>query len=917
MKNKAKRIVSALCALAMFAAMVPAAAFAEEPGTDSTPTTTQTDPSIEPQNFGWCDPDRDDLDKKVTSTVPMSIAVGEVAILDNNESPYYKWFSADKNDSFVNFVDKGDGTATVEGVKPVNPGKVDIYYIEYAGPWMLVETKVVKYQITVQEPQKITVSEAIDNLKVTTTVDGNELDENGEAINSTFSFRLTAADSTDVIANLTATIPAGSTGPVELSLENGAETELPNGDYTIAVVGADNLVWQDTGDVVTFTVSSQDVTLTSADNKIENKLATYTVTYDDGIDAPEASVAVPDAAICKYNFNYTVSDVVPTRDGYTFAGWKLTYGENDEVVAMSEGDNLVQPANNIQIQGNVTLTAQWTQNPVIVPGEPGTATVAGSVDIDKTATDLVNDQSNVTLSVGGSQEEKAAYVLFLLDKSTSTDVRDEASKMLKELMGQVDAGYTVNVAVMSFERSYKLVLDWTALNADNYATIEDGINEKLSESGTNIYLGLREAKKKLDALTNVDPSYKHLVLLTDGITYLWSKDDPADTSVYSIYSENISNLEESINAGNDMMVKHHPNYESFIEEFNNMKKWMSDYGTQIADDINIYQHVYGQGQYLADVKGYKQDSTYSGAGFVQENNDYIPGEVLLSHFSANEAAIYLSTTVWQQIIDSGYHAYAIADTTGDANVKGSNAYNAALYPWASNFIYGLSTIGGYTSKVGSDNVSGMFNAVQSSVVYAIEKGTVTDVIGDNFDVAGIDSFKLTVGGVEVPGTVSGNTVTFGDGKYVVTYEPATDTTKERFTWDITTPVESAKPVQLTYTVKLVNKSTAAGNYSVPTNEEATLTYTSTTGGEGSETFPVPTVSYTVEAPAPVQTPATNTTTATGSSKPVEEATPTPTPAAVVVPQTSDDMPLVTLISVAGIAAAAVVVLVVMRRRRKQ
>ena len=35
MKNKAKRIVSAVCALAMCAAMLPAAAFADEPTADS------------------------------------------------------------------------------------------------------------------------------------------------------------------------------------------------------------------------------------------------------------------------------------------------------------------------------------------------------------------------------------------------------------------------------------------------------------------------------------------------------------------------------------------------------------------------------------------------------------------------------------------------------------------------------------------------------------------------------------------------------------------------------------------------------------------------------------------------------------------------------------------------------------------
>ena len=41
----------------------------------------------------------------------------------------------------------------------------------------------------------------------------------------------------------------------------------------------------------------------------------------------------------------------------------------------------------------------------------------------------------------------------------------------------------------------------------------------------------------MDALTEVDAAYKHIVLVTDGITYLWSNsEDTSDTKLYSIYS---------------------------------------------------------------------------------------------------------------------------------------------------------------------------------------------------------------------------------------------------------------------------------------------------------------------------------------------------------------------------------------------
>lgn len=757
--------------------------------------------------------------------------------------------------------------------------------------------------ITVQEPQKITVGDAIDNLKVTTTVDGNELDENGEAINSTFSFRLTAADSTDVIANLTATIPAGSNGPVLLSLSDAEAAELSDGTYTIAAIGADSPAWLDTEDVVTFTVTGQDVTLTSTDNNIENNLATYTVTYQAG--AEDAGITVPSVESHHYNEIVTLPEA--TRTGYTFLGWRVY----DSTLAADEQDLTVY--NELQITKDTTLKAVWFKNPgeeqpVPPTGEPSVA--EDGVQVNKTATDLVNDQSNVALTVTGTQAKTVSDVVFVLDKSASEDIRQEAMNMLKELKNQADEGNIVKVGVVNFETGVLEKLDLTSLTDENLETIRTSvIFHDADSSGTNIYAGLVAGKEMLDADTEVAAENKHLVLVTDGVGYLWGSDAEG---AYSIYSEKTSNGEECLYASHETIDWHHTD-KAYYDEFKDMLKWYNTYGTQYAENMNTYQMPYDEGQYKAKHYGVKsgkgQDTDWSVIEKFENNYSYVPEENETSVASAADVAMYMMAKEWMSIA-SEYNAYAYAD---------SRYYKNGKYTWAYNAVSNLSDLGGFSAEIpqSEDAYSGMFDAVKSTVLYDIQGGTVTDVIGDNFDVAGLESFKLTVGGVEVPGTVEGSTVTFDDGKYVVTYEPATDTTKEQFIWNINTPVESAKPVQLTYTVKLVNKSTAAGNYTVPTNQEATLTYTSTTGGQGSETFPVPTVSYTVEAPAPVQTPATNTTTATGSSKPVEEATPTPTPAAVVVPQTSDDMPLVTLISVAGIAAAAVVVLVVMRRRRKQ
>ena len=62
---------------------------------------------------------------------------------------------------------------------------------------------------------------------------------------------------------------------------------------------------------------------------------------------------------------------------------------------------------------------------------------------------------------------------------------------------------------------------------------------------------------------------------------------------------------------------------------------------------------------------------------------------------------------------------------------------------------------------------------------------MNDTIGADFDLAGLDTIKLTVGGVDIPGTVDeeSNTVTFDDGHYVVTYNPNASA-GETLTWEI-------------------------------------------------------------------------------------------------------------------------------------
>ena len=470
-------------------------------------------------------------------------------------------------------------------------------------------------------------------------------------------------------------------------------------------------------------------------------------------------------------------------------------------------------------------------------------------DIDKTATDLdSNDRTDVTLTVGADQETVESNVVFVLDKSTSADVRASAGSMLDELLTRVDEGNTVNVAVVSFEKGADTVCDWTELTTNNVGSIKEAIQNKRDESGTNIYLGLMTGKELLDEKAGGD---NHLVLVTDGITYLWS--DAEGNGPYTIYSESISNGEESLNAGNDMMGAHHADTASYFKEFENIATWYDQHGADIQNDISTYQHEYGVGQYQPDMKGQQADSTYNTAGFSQDQNDYIPGESAREHYSANDAAVYMTVNAWKDILSAGYHAYAFADVTEP------NAANAVTFPWASKFIGSLNTAGGTSAIIDDTDVSGMFDSVKNSILYTIQKGVVNVVIGEDFDMTyeiSKDTFALTVGGEPVEASeVDGNTVYFGTKDengtypYVVTYYPEgkNGDTREQFDWYINVPVQNSAALQLTYSLTLVNKESASGTYTVPTNEKATLDYETTTGGSGTLEFPVPDVKYTVGA----------------------------------------------------------------------
>ena len=97
----------------------------------------------------------------------------------------------------------------------------------------------------------------------------------------------------------------------------------------------------------TFTMPENNVTLTAS------WTATYSVTYVDGVDGEEISMP-SNSNRFKEGVTFTISSYIPTRTGYTFAGWSTTSGAFDGVKQANA--SFTMPAS------DVTLTATW--NPI-------------------------------------------------------------------------------------------------------------------------------------------------------------------------------------------------------------------------------------------------------------------------------------------------------------------------------------------------------------------------------------------------------------------------------------------------------------------------------------------------------------------------------------------------------------------------
>ena len=610
-----------------------------------------------------------------------------------------------------------------------------------------------------------------------------------------------------------------------LTISEGANVEITNNTVTNNIMGGFG-----GGIYVGYEDYSDSKVILPSNAKIYNNHAP--VAGDDIYIAPKASIT----------FSGVGSDWILDDTNLPITGWYFDGDNNGTTTNRWSKSNYYELFNLFDESGKATLTGTYALKAAHAyaydPETPVNPT-DWEHSKSKTATNLdANYQSQVTLSLPAAQEQLVSDVVFVLDKSTSATVEDQMIEMLNSLNQQItETGAKVKVGVVIFNKEANRVLELTELNSDNMGKIQEAIKKDIS-SGTNTHAGLLAGKAMLDADTSVDANRKYMILVSDGMTYMF--DEPAQ----AINSIQATNGENAVMAGTDCWgIRHYlEGKDSFIPE--DWTSYLQDVGSKLTE-IEQYIQPYDN-----------RDNT----NYISKGNTELPTTV--------DVALYKTQEVFKQMQNNGYHCYSVLAQTNITN-----------YPWGPSFMNYLA---------GGKEVS--FDDIQNDIYYLLDAGSqVVDVIGEGIDNLGneydfkfinnIDNLNLTVGGTVLnKKQIDENTYGFGnvrDGIYdfVLTYYPegmgtrSMEVAGELFRWDINVPVSNFAPVQLTYTVQLTNPQTADGTYGqydadgseeyagLYTNKMAILYPVDSNGVEGEqEAFQKPTVSYSISNGKPVDPP---------------------------------------------------------------
>jgi hypothetical protein len=491
--------------------------------------------------------------------------------------------------------------------------------------------------------------------------------------------------------------------------------------------------------------------------------------------------------------------------------------------------------------------------------------------------DLYPDQkvTKVDLSVPSYDMTVSSDIVFALDISNCSKETTEALiDMLERLHESAQSeNVDIKIGIVFFRGSSVRYLELSDLD-EAYSGIKAQLDEMVSlgtaesiessleelaatkdadfiNKGSNLHAGLQEAKQMLDEDTSVEAANKHMIAISDCITYMFNDDAGNVKSIYSSYGGSETDTDYS--------------------ESNLFYQWASDYGIILTG--NSYKYTRTQswsdyffdsiankvgkdgGQYDIDYRELCSDlqEQYPDANYNYGNMRVIKKSMLdtlnekygydkykyltvgnrMEHASSIERSLYESWDTWKDMLDSGYQCYMVNPGFGSSDGTFPYYYTEMLNRKA-----------GHTSDVDFDKIT-------NQIVNAIESGTISFTIADEFELADTQAekpFELTLSDEKQSCTVDESDPHvwhYGEkdsstGRYP--YDLSYDSETGKVTLKINVPVENARRIGLHFSLRLIPSPNTVTTYSV-TDGNAVIDYTNSIDGDSRAEFPLAYVTY--------------------------------------------------------------------------
>lgn len=480
------------------------------------------------------------------------------------------------------------------------------------------------------------------------------------------------------------------------------------------------------------------------------------------------------------------------------------------------------------------------------------ADLAGEVDPSaaleqnqKMATELdKNLETKVTLSFPGKREAEPSDVVFVLDKSGASAQMD-IYKQAKEFLSQIsqkakDDGLDIKVGVVLFNRVGNIQQPLTDV-VTGYDDILNAMNSSL-HSGTNMDAGLLAAKSILDADTAVKAENKHVILISDGATYLYCKNGDYTKP----YTRSFGDPTKQTNPETHAAYPYGSNKMGGIWEWQSREYNLKNDWKKFSDGSNfIFSQAMKSPEKLGEyLKYYRDQYENSDKNWAQYDYEYTddarnngttnPIPVDVNAPCNIDVAFWSTDETFQSMVNAGY----------DMNVYYKNAAD----------FDGQVFLQYLTRNSNSSQLDTDFADIKAKLVDKIAAGsTVEDFIGADFDFINDPAkISLTANGEKLnPEKIDDTTYGFGkksDGTYRFTlkFQAGED---EKLILTLNEAASPSKPVVLEYSERLVNVPTEPGVHTLNVNESAVLHPIDGNGVSGDDyEFPVPTVEYTVPEP---------------------------------------------------------------------